>query len=394
MRREKKPSHRLANRVITTAFCVGLVAVSTVNALTPSKEFSENENRTLQQMPEFKMDEFLEGKYGEKIDKYISDQFLMRDTFISLKAVMEKALFKTENKGTYFGKDNYLIQIPAEVADPSTFNPQVEKNNIEAIRKLAELGTYQVDFLLAPTSFEIMQDKLPDHAYTDQQLQLMQRVKEGLDGSGVTVIDPTEELRAHKEEQQVYYRTDHHWTTYGAYLAYTQLGDALGFTPYEMDDFQVEKLSDEFYGTLWSKATLPSFPADTIEAYIPKEQMNYTVEFLGEGGSMEGLYAMDKLETKDKYSVFLDGNHSYVHIASSNQNGKKLFVIKDSYAHALVPFLANHYQDIYMLDMRYFNGDARQLIDQSGCTDVLFIYNCENFKTDNNLVKITVNLDK
>lgn len=397
MRRERKEKHTRLNRIIAVSFCVGLVLVSAANALTPPVVFSENENRSLAQLPTITVDNILHGNgdksFSEQFDTYASDQFIGRSLFISAKALLEKAVGKWENNGVFFGKDNYLIQAPAN--DEATIQKEAKnvENNLAAIRQLADSGQYQVTLMLAPTAYEIMQDKLPPYAYRDIQPKLYEQAATALAGSTVQLVDPRETIRS-GDGRQLYYRTDHHWTTYGAYLGYTALGQALNFTPMAESEFDIQVLSDEFYGTMWSKATLPDFPADTIEAYMPKSDIQFQLSFLGadqpQKGQPEGLYSYGYLETKDKYSVFLDGNHSLIRVDSTNQNGKTLLVVKDSYAHSLVPFLANHYQTIYLLDTRYSYSGLSDILAQYDiqAQEVLFLYNCENFMSDDTIARV------
>lgn len=387
-RRKKAASqHPILNPIIAVGFSVALIAFSAVNVFKPTRDFSENENRVLQKFPSISWEEIESGVFGTNFDKYVSDQFLGRDVMVSAKAVMEKLSGKKENKGAYFGEDGYLIQTAP------TPNEQYIENNIQAVKDLASLGKYQVTMMLVPTAYEIMQDKLPAYAYEPVERDLINRVEQELQGSGAKFVDPSAALRDN-DGRQVYYRTDHHWTSFGAYKGYVALADTLGYTPMAEDEFNIETLSDSFYGTTWSKATLPDQQPDTIEAYVPKEEVTYSVEFVGENATMDSLYSTERLKSKDKYSVFLDGNHSFEIIHSSVANGKSLFVIKDSYAHALVPFLANHYENIYMLDLRYYNGDPQKLMDQYGVTDVLFVYNCQNYVEDNNMVKISAFIEE
>ena len=369
------------NKWFAVGFCSLLAAFSFINLITPQKAFSENENRYLTQLPEPTQETVLSGQFAQEFESYSTDQFWERDFWVRVKAEIEKITGKKENDGVYFADDGYLIEKPAQL------NTQLIDNTIESFKKFDSLGKYDVSFTLIPTAYEILKDKLPKYAYYNVQQQVMQRCKDGLEGTNIQMIDPTAALSAHKEEY-IYFRTNHHQTAYGSFYTYQELMRQIGEEPYQLEDFNVETWADDFYGTTWSKSQLSSIEGDKIYGFVPKQPMAYKVNFIYEGGGMDSLYNMENLKKKDKYTVYLDGNHSVLTIHSSLDNGKKLAVFKDSYAHSMLPFLANHYEEIHVLDLRYFSMDPAAYLDENGIRDVAIIYNTANFMTDTNPVKL------
>lgn len=369
------------NKWFSIVFCVVLIGALFVNLLVPPVTFSENENRTLAQLPQADIESIASGKFMEDFESYSSDQFAGRDFWVSVKANLEKLSGKKENNGVYFAEDGYLIE------KLDALNESVLNANFDAIKKADSLGKYQISFMMIPTAFEILQDKLPSGAYAPVQRKALDMAQQAFEGTGVNFIDPSPLLQQHKDEY-IYYRTDHHQTPDGSYLSYRSWCESMGVTPMEQDAFTRQTLTEEFLGTTWSKATLFNAQPDTISAYIPKQDYSYHLNFLDTGTEMDGLYATDHLNTKDKYSVFLDGNHAMMTIHSSVGNGKTLAVFKDSYAHSILPFLANHYETIHVIDLRYYNMDPLAYLDQNGITDVLILYNAANFMTDTNPVKL------
>ena len=329
-------------------------------------------------MPEFNMEHFLSGDFTKEFEKYLSDQFVKKEFWTGLKASAEKLTLSQENNGVYFGKDGYLF----ERFDKS--EKQLNEN-IESLKFFAEkadgMSTY---FALIPTSVEIYPENLPLFAQTDSQEELIDEVKEKVDKS-FKLVDVYSPLMESKEEY-IYFRTDHHWTMRGAYYAYRETAKAMGFNPYEMDDFTVDTVSKDFFGTFYSKASDHSIAPDSIEVFKPKADIVYNVEYDNNGKKTSSLYNLDYTSKKDQYSLFLDGNHSKVKITSSVKNNRKLVVIKDSYAHAFVPFLANHFEEVHILDLRYFHADLYSYLKENKIDDVLFLYNAVNFSKDPNMI--------
>jgi hypothetical protein len=183
------------------------------------------------------------------------------------------------------------------------------------------------------------------------------------------------------DKDYVIYNTDHHLTTYGAYLVYISLADELGYIPFA--DFTPALASSDFCGTSWSKSGLYLTSPDSLELY----RYNGDNEFKVTGDvNMQGLYDFAKLSEKDKYAVFLGGNYGHIKI-SDNTNKPKLLIIKDSFANALAPFLARHFE-LDMVDPRYFRGDVFKIAKE--CDKVLFLYGAESWLSGTDLVKLTL----
>lgn len=370
------------NKWYCILFSAVLLIFWVINAAMPQKAFSDNENRTLAQFPIPSAESILSGDFMADFESYSTDQFIGRDFFITVKAGTERAVGKKENNGVYFGKDSYLIQkVPA--LDMRTLS-----TNIAAVTKLGSLDKFHIKAALIPTAYEIEKDKLPAYAYRPVQRDIVSLTASLFEQSGISLIDPYPVLNEHRDEY-IYYRTDHHQTAYGGYYTYQVLAQELGFTPYRMEDFTVREMSRSFYGTTWSEATLPDIEPDVIYLFEPNFDIRFTAEFPGEDKKLEGLYDLEALSQKDKYVMYLGGNHPITKITSSLQNGKKLAVFKDSYAHNIVPFLANHYEEIHMIDPRYYSLDPVAYLEENGITDILVLYSASNFASDTNLFKIS-----
>ena len=334
------------------------------------RSFSDNENRMLQTAPELRGDDILSGRFQEKLTDYISDQFPARDVWTELGTRIKKAAGFKDIGGAYLGSDGYYMEkITPEDVDERKF-----ASNLALIDDFVRESDVPASVLLVPATGTVMGDKLPDNALMYDAQAMYDTARGLLDG--VNVPDLYSALSADTGEQ-MYYRTDHHWTWYGAYAAYRE------YMPDGAYDAQPELFSEDFLGTTYSKTLDPSARKDSI--YIAP--VAGTVKVSADGEDIDFYYNEAKGE-KDKYKVFLGGNYGQTYITGGCRNGKTLLIIKDSFANSLVPFLTADFENIIMLDMRYYMGSARQLISQEGVDEILFVAEMSGLANDNNLVKL------
>ncbi|HIU68181.1 MAG TPA: hypothetical protein IAC64_11965 [Candidatus Caccomorpha excrementavium] len=381
---EKKHQSKTSDKILTALFLVLVFSLTAASILNPVRAYSENENRYLAQMPEFSFESLFKGKFTSDYETFITDQFVMRDSWIGLKTLTERAMLKQDINGVYFGKDGYLI----EKHDASDIDEETADRNAQRLADFinqysAVLGEDRVHAMLVPTAQEILEDKLPPFAEGYDQEAYIEQVQALIPGGNL--VDVSDALREHASEY-IFYRTDHHWTTLGAYYAYREWASASGLTPYEQEDYTIETVTDEFYGTLQSKVNIKPEP-DEIRLYCT--DASYSVIYNLDGNVKDTLYNMEALETKDKYTVFLGGNNALVQIGTEADNGRKLLIIKDSFAHCFAPFAADHFEETYMVDFRYFNMPISDFIEEYGITDILVLYNVINFVEDNNTLAFT-----
>ncbi len=361
-------------------FVVFIAGISLVNWLTPSTDFSESENRSLQTFPEVNTEKVFSGEFSQEFESYANDQFLLRDGWVGLKTLASLAIGKKDNGRVFFGKDGYLLEMD------SVLNQQQLSANAEALGAFMAYAKQQnpalnLAVLMAPTATGVMTEKLPPLAVTYDQAQAIEQVRAAMP-EGVVFPDILSALNAHKADDNLYYRTDHHWTTHGAYWAYAELLTRWGMTPLAREDFTVRTVSDAFYGTTYSKANLYTIRPDTVERYDPVTANPCTMKLDGKDTVYDSLYDESFLGKKDKYSYFLGGNHRIYEIDTSVKNGRTLLVLQDSYAHCMIPFLAQHYEKIVVADLRYFLTPVEDLLTEYAVTDVLALYNIETFSTE------------
>ena len=379
---------------MTFLFLGFLGVLSLLSIVTPQKAFSDSENRYLQKKPEFSVKSLLNGSYGEKYEQYLSDQFPGRNVWIGMKVTTERLALQEDVNGVYFGKDGYLIEkFDTEDLEGEQLNKNIGK--LAAFMGAAEksLGKDHVRVMLVPSASQIITERLPFLAAPYDQgrvIEMLCRSLKEAGGSRETVLPAEEYLKRYREEA-LYYRTDHHWTARGAYLGYRLWAESVGLTPWTEEMFDIQTVNSEFHGTVYSNLNVP-WRYDTIEVWQPKEEKDYRVSFDGEPKEYDSLYFPGALEGKDKYAVYLDGNHAITKIENrsitGDQKEKKLLMIKDSYAHSFAVFAANHFGTVYMADLRYLNLNLKEWMEEQEITDVLVLYQIPGFAKEKSVSKL------
>lgn len=372
-------------RLLAVSFLLFLIILVSLNFVIKPKKFSESENRMLAQAPKFSIDRLFEGRFIKKYEKYKSDQFAFRDLWINIKSTMDEVSGKKENNGVYLSDGNYLIE---NFKKP---NDDYVRQNIDAINKFSKVHKNVKSYVMVvPNAVSIIKDKIPKFAPVLNQKDYIENLKNKLN-KDIKFIDAFDALSNHNNEY-LYYRTDHHWTTLGAYYSYLEACKIMNLKPNFKDNYSIERVANDFYGTLYSKSSFDVDEPDSIDVYIPKSSDDEViVNYLKEKKKEGTLYDSDGLKKKDKYTVFLEGNHPIVKINTTSKSDKKLLLIKDSYANSFVQFLTTHYSEIVMVDPRYYYDDIENLIKNEGTIDILYLYNANTFFQDNSLAPVLNN---
>ena len=327
----------------------------------PKPQFSEAENKYLASFPSFSFEKLKDGSFSRELSRFCSDRIPARRSLIALRASGELILGKRENNGIIFGKDGYLIP-KGEYTDLS----KAEKNItfIESIRAEAEAREKQFVCALAPRSIDVMAASLPS-LYGNGYKKIWNAVL----ADRPWVIDMRMSFSG---IDGVWYKTDHHWTTKGAYLAYTELSNKLGAPAFSEEYFRIDKVSADFFGTSHSRVGGIWGQADGIDLYRYEGDEDFTLTIPQSKITKKGFYSFDALESKDKYSVFLGGNYGLITvIKDGGEERKNLLLIKDSYANSVIPFLAIHY-DLTVIDPRYYTGDITKHLQNADRVLILF----------------------
>lgn len=374
----------------------------------PDQSFSEQENRVLTQFPAISsktegsmpLDRFINGSFTLDIAKYYADQFPLRDVFVGLKGTVEIALLKRENNDVILGRDNYLI---TRDTPPDFEQIQINTDNISVFADIMAQMKIPVTLAAAGRTIDAMASYMPPTyplTYSENLWRYFDFASgEAKNISRVNLLNPMKQIIEKNDNIQLYYKTDHHWTTLGAYYAYSEIIKSFkedNFEPQPLSAFTREIASDSFYGTTWSKAGMKWVQPDIMHYFRYDGDEDFVTEIKDTGVSFNGFYDRSYLELKDKYSSFIGGNNARVDIAKSTAPGDaerpKLLIMKDSFAHAVVPFLAYHY-DLIILDLRYFVGSVANIVYDENVDRVLFLYNMANFVTNDYFEILHYNLE-
>ena len=375
---DRKRKGRMESQ-IGKIFVLSLFLVFIVNLIVPDKEQSEEENRMLETVPSLSLTGIMNGDFMEQWESYMSDQFVGRNLWRRIKVCLDRLGGIRVENGVYIGKDGQLL---ADIAlpDDGQFS-----DNINAIKSFAD--TYSdtpTTVMLIPDAASILSDSLPIFATVEDQRQMFSMVERGL-GDSVSWVDAYSILNSHKTEK-LYYKTDHHWTTQGAFYVFQEAAASLGIEGDVSDDYVSYTVTDSFNGVLASKSGVGLDEKEQIDIYVPTEgDDDVVVNYVDEGRKRTSLYDSSKLETRDKYGVFFGGNTSVMDIKTVSTSQKRLLVVKDSFADCFIPFLTPYYREIVVVDPRYYSGTMTDIMDTYRITDILILYSGNIFMTDNNI---------
>ena len=367
--------------VIFVAF---LALVSGGSLLMKDREFSPNENRYLAEPPRLTVDNILSGKFQDGLENYLRDQICFRDGWITVKTGIQKACKDTDIGGAYVGKDGYDF----EKITPEDVDEKQIARNVKAVQDFFAKASENVEkdrisFLLVPSSGLVMADKLPAHARLFDQAKYIDQIEKQMKDCRVT--DVREKLLSHNEDY-IYYKTDHHWTTLGAFYAFQAAAPSLGIEGDLSGKYVSHAVSNSFNGMLASKSGVNLGEKEQIDIYVPTEEdTDLIIDYVDEGKRSTSLYDSSKLKEKDQYTVFLGGNSSLLDIRTVSTSTKRLLLVKDSFANSFIPFLTPYYREIVVVDPRYYSGTINDLMDSYRISEVLFLYSGNTFFKDNNI---------
>jgi hypothetical protein len=353
--------------------------------------FSENENKFLARLVPPTGSSIAAGRFMTGFDEWFADRFMFREELIRLQNQLERLQGKTEINGV-FTVDNRMILSWRGKDSTDEELPDLDETlkSIDSFsERLSQTGTESY-IMLIPSSQEIYMDLLPANSHVGSQSALIKHCYDSLEN--LTSIDVMTYL-SENSDSYIYYRTDHHWTTFGAYWGYFAASKRLAVTPYDLGWFDVEHVSSDFRGTLFSKTLNFSVTPDVVSFYTlanSPPRVNLTINNGSETTEHDSLYFREFLTQKDKYAAFMGHNVPIMKITTDVESDKSLLVFKDSFANCMLPFLANHYNKITVLDMRYINTDISELVELSEYEQVLFVYGAVEFSQDTGLRKLNL----
>ena len=368
-------------RAVVLLFIGIIVVMQAAFWLLPRRSFSENEKRVLSEAPQIDAAGIADGSVFRSIESYLSDHFPGRELWVGANAYLENAEGRGATEDIVRGTDGWLFTAP--VSD----DRETLWDNMQAITTFAEKQSVPVSMMAVPSAGAVVSDKLPALHLPYPDADLLEEARR-IAGNTLHWVDLYTDFCSAEQPERLYYRTDHHWTTEGAYRAYCLLMDKLGQPSVPRDDFTVEQIAD-FYGTSYSRSGLWLTEPDTIELWTDSDIQAVTTVYdanRADPVTREGMFFREYLEDADKYPVFLSGNHARVHIETNADSGKRLLVIKDSYAHALAPFLAEEYSTIDLIDLRYFKQQTiSSWLEENPADEILLVYGLSSLAEDKNL---------
>ena len=358
-------------------FCGFLFGMMALYLLMPDQAFSEKEKRYLSETPKMETETLLSGQWGNEVETYLADHVPGRDFFVGVNAYYDLLSGRQVTKDVYLAEGDRLVEAPYEADQES-----IDKN-MRAINRFAEAVGQNVDLMIVPTAGYILQDQILGihDPYRDDSI-----IENIYSQAGQLVIgrDLLERFTREENPETLYYRTDHHWTSYGSYVAYSAYMQALGRDYPAVDEFTVESHGG-FLGSTYSRSGLWQIAAETVELW--KNNTAFTVTNSESADIHQGLFYEERLNELDRYTVYLDGNHGLVTVQNPDAVGKgHLLVIRDSYANCLGTFLANSYESVTLIDLRYYKKPVSELMETTEYTDVLMCYSLGNFLTDENII--------
>ena len=365
------------NIAMTGVFCGFLAAVLGLSIILPDKTFSELENRNLSTVPELSVESLTNGDFMADAEEYTADHIVGRDFWVALKAWCERLSGKQENNGAYFAENGAVIN-RVEL-------PDMDKlvQNLGFVNKLVENVDVPVYFGIIPSAATVWNEYLPEGAPTADELGIIAQLYQEFDG---IPLDMAQALTGQKDEY-IFYKTDHHWTSLGAFYGANAIFEAMGLEQLKLEDYAPTTVTEDFNGTTFSSSGVRWLTPDSIQTYISEDGVKVTGYYTGKPEE-SSLYHEDFLEKKDKYSYFLGGNQPLCVIESEKNDGPKVLVIRDSYSDSLAPFLTEEFSEVHLFDVRYNMMSPSQYVQANDIDQVIVLYSFNNFVQGQNFFTV------
>ncbi len=375
--------NKIGKYIPAVVFLIFIYGMALWFIFSPKPDYSSSEKRYLQKFPEVTAEKLLSGDFGSEFETFFADRFPQRNTWVGLNAYTALAEGNNGASGVYNCKNGYLINKPV-----STEN-NLDKN-IGAVADFAKSIDTPTTVMLVPSTGYIVDDVLPTFHDKYNDDEDISKISSTLSKDKIGFVDLRERFKSeYKNGSQIYYKTDHHWTTKGAYTGYQELCKVLGIT--QIDDSTLKKDSyPDFYGTTYSSSGFWLTPPDNIEIWNnPKNSDRNISVKITEGANIKtsgSMYFTDHLKEDDKYPVFIDGNHALTEITNTNAKNGTILLIKDSFSHSLAPFLAENYSKVVLVDLRYYKESVSDLVTAYNPEQVVVLYGIDNLATDTDIV--------
>ncbi|MFA5585209.1 MAG: DHHW family protein [Saccharofermentanales bacterium] len=425
---------RQSNHTMTVlSFLVALLVIGVLHLIIPEEDISLDEGRSLNHFPKLIYADALTGQSAVKIEKWYNDQFPFRQSFIQAGKAWRSVAYPNLNAdglAIYLIPDEQGVPIPEpEPTEPPATEPSTGPTepqgtdptdppeptepplpppldpvddvistkllliinqrameryygNEERLKTYAgKLNTLdqklgdgvQLYSLIAPTAIELFAPDEHHSGYSSQKL-CIGIVNEALDDKVISV-NAYDKLLFNRD-RYIYYRTDHHWTGLGAYYAYTAFCESAGLQATALEDMEHYQIEGTYLGSLYrvSKNEVLKNNPDTTEGWKPNAEYTATA---WDNSEMTVTYKIrlndERIKGSNSYLNFSGGDRALLKIETDHTIGRKILVVKDSFGNAFVPYLANHFDEVYVVDPRYYVRSINKLVADNGITDVLIL---------------------
>ena len=359
---------KIKDKIILITISIIIITIINIFIFNKKVYYSENEFRYLTKLNDITFETIINRKTMDNIEEYLSDHFPFREEFIKLKNRIDLLMGNKKINGVYI-TDKYLIEEYKEYENIEEFINTINifKDNNKDIK---------INLMVVPTSISINGKYLSNYSKTNNQIDDIKYIYENTNTINIDVYKTLS-----KSKKQVYYYTDHHWTTYGAMKAYQEFVN-------NDKDLELKKVSSSFQGTIYSKVLMSDIK-DEIYIYEPDYELLVTYDLGNQKIKKDTMYNMSYLKKKDKYSLFLDNNNPLITIENKSiDNDKNILVIKDSYANSFIPFLTNDYEFIHVIDPRFYTNNITEYIKNNDINEVLILYNINTLNDDTGVLRI------
>ena len=328
----------------------------------PVKDISESERRKLAQMPSVSMDAVLSGKFMTAFEDFTLDQFPLRDSFRTLKALVHYNVLQQGDNNDIYVAQGYAAKLEYPLNQPSVDSALEKFNHI--------YKTY-----LAGTDCNAFVSVVPDkgmylaqaNGYPAMDYQaLFASVEKGMDWAQFVDISNLLEVTD-------YYRTATHWRQENLIDVAQRLCEAMKTGSFEAGELNRKELERPFYGVYYGQAALPMEPESLY--YLDNPLLQSCTVYNYETGKSTSVYDMEKRSSRDLYDVFLSGAAALLEITNPEAAAEReLVVFRDSFGSSLIPLLVKDYGKVTMVDTRYLAPELLGQYLEFDRQDVLFLY--------------------
>lgn len=310
-------------------------------------------------------------QFAEELEEYLRQNLGFHDVLFQLKSRSDLMIGEKMIQGVYI-TDERLIE--------KQFSYQ--ESNADPVNDFYQKYAIPTYLILVPSASEIYESTLPANALNTNQEKLIKAVYADTE-TGIRCVDAYHILSSLKDSY-IYYRTDSHWTSYGAYYVYQSAIQKMGFTPVSYQNYVISHLSTDFRGDLYQKTLYDTVKSDVLDCYTYEKGSKITdVQMIFQNGTIRrrsDIYDKSALESEDMYRFYTGEPCQKMIIRTDLDNDKKLLLYKDDYADCMIPFLVQHYSEICVINLKQTGCEFQSVTDPSEYTQAMFLCSVRNWQ--------------